>query len=156
MKPYIVLGTYKPTLWKAFRVGRDICGITKAAGLIPHIDPAHGPLHGAAWFNEALHAECRRRTFKTKQAEGWHYDGDTTPGSKPNCCLVLWSSTQPTWIKWQNLNHHFEAPEYFVPKPFEVILFRNMSCLHRRPPNCVKNRWTFRQRVAVPGHLELP
>lgn len=148
MKPYIVLGTYKPTLWKAFRVGRDICAITKAAGLTPHFDPKHGPLHGAAWYNEALHAECRRRTFKTKQAEGWHYDGDTTPGSQPDCCLVLWSSCQPTWIKWNG--------SVYTAKPFEVIVFRNMSVTHRRPPNCVKNRWTFRQRVAVPAHIQLP
>lgn len=155
MKPYIILGTYIPTVWKSFRIGRDICAMTKAAGLIPHVDPAHGPLHGAAWFNEALHAECRRRTFKTKQAEGWHYDGDTTQGSKPNCALVLWSSTHPTQIKRQQCSG-YDGDAVFVPKPFEVVLFRNMFCLHRRPPGVPYKRWTFRQRVAVPSHLELP
>ena len=146
MKPYVVLGVYKPTLWKAYRVGRDICALTRKAGLIPHVDPAHGPLHGAAWFNEALHAECRKRTFKTKQAEGWHFDGDTTPGSKPSCCLVLWSSCSPTMIKWQEGEK--EDQTVYVAKPFEVVLFRNDFCLHRRPPGCPRNRWTFRQRCA--------
>ena len=96
MKPYTILATYKPTLWRAWRIGRDICKITKDAGLVPHADPAHGPLHGATWYNDFLHAECRKRSFKTKQAESWHYDGDLEPGARPNCAIVLWSSTMPT------------------------------------------------------------
>src|SRR6266704_6685063 len=78
MKPYVVLGVYHPVIWKSWRVGRDLTRMTRELGLKPHVDPKHGPLHSVPWYSEELHAEVRRRTFKTKQAEGWHYDGDTT------------------------------------------------------------------------------
>ncbi len=148
-KPYIVLGTYKPSPWRAWRVGRSLTNLTRKAGLVPHIDPKHGPNHMTkAWFSEALHAEVHKKTANVKEAEGWHYDGDTTPGSKPECCLVLWSTSTPTEIMFQG--------KIYQPKPFEVILFRNMSVTHRRPANCPKDRWIFRQRVRIPSHLELP
>src|SRR5437868_5466712 len=101
MLPYKVLAYYKPTIWKSWRVGRDLTRMTRELGLVPHVDPAHGPLHSVPWWSEELHAEVRRRTFKTKQAEGWHYDGDTTPGSKPDCCLVLWATNTPTERRWR-------------------------------------------------------
>lgn len=147
MEPYIVLGVYKPQIWKSWRVGRDLTNLTAKWGLVPHVDPAHGPLTKVPWFSESLHAEVRRRTFNTKQAEDWHYDGDTTPGSKPNCCLVLWSTTCPTEISYNGV--------IYTPKPYEVIIFKNLSCRHRRPPHCPRKRWCFRQRVSVPEHLNL-
>lgn len=147
MIPYLVLATYHPTRWKAYQVGKDLTAITKANGLIPHVDPAHGPLLNVPWVSEELHAEVRRRTFKTKQAEDWHYDGDTTEGSKPDCCLVLWATNHPTEIKYEN--------KVYVPEPYEVVIFKNLSVRHRRPENCPRIRWVYRQRVAVPQHMEL-
>lgn len=147
MKPYQVLEIYHPTRWNSLIIGRDLTAITKKHGLIPHIDPAHGPLLKVPWVSEKLHAEVRRRTFKTRQAEDWHYDGDTTPGSKPNCCLVLWATNHPTEIQYQG--------KIFISKPYEVIIFKNMSVRHRRPVNCPRVRWVFRQRVAIPQHMEL-
>jgi len=148
MIPYIVLGTYKPTIWKSWKVGRELTEFTRKQGLIPHDDPKHGPLTTVPWFSMKLHAEVRRRTFNTKQAEGWHYDGDTTPGSKPDCCLVLWASNTPTEIQYQG--------KIYTPKPYEIIIFKNMSVRHRRPEDCPKVRWMFRQRVEIPKHMELP
>jgi hypothetical protein len=153
MKPYIVLGVYKPPVWKAFKVGRALCAMTKNAGLQPHVDPAHGPLNGAQWHSDMLHAECRKRSFKTKQAESWHFDGDLEPGAKTNCGIVLWSSCMPTLIKRQQ-GGGLEI--IYQPKPFEVVLFRNLFCFHRRPTGVPRDRWTFRQRVAVPAHIQLP
>lgn len=151
MLPYKVLGIYKPDEWKSWKVGKDLTALTKKLGLVPHVDPAHGPLNTSKkcpWVSLSLHAEVRRRTFNTDQAEGWHYDGDTTPGSKPNCCLVLWASNNPTEIMYQG--------KVYQPKPYEVIIFKNMSVTHRRPANVPKIRWVFRQRVTVPTNIQLP
>jgi len=148
MEPYLVLGVYKPEIWKSYIVGRELTALTRGWGLIPHKDPAHGPLHSVPWYSEPLHAEVRRRTFKTAQAEDWHYDGDTTPGSKPECCLVLWATNNPTEIQYQG--------RIYRPKPYEVVIFKNMSVRHRRPTNVPRIRWVFRQRVIVPEHLNLP
>lgn len=148
MKPYIILDKYYPIKWNAERVGQELTAITASYGLVPHIDPAHGPLLKVPWVSEKLHAEVRRRTFNTKKAEDWHYDGDTTPGSKPDCCLVLWATNHPTEISWQD--------KIYVPEPYEIVIFKNMSTRHRRPVGCPKIRWVFRQRVAVPNHLNLP
>lgn len=147
MKPYKVLGTYRPPVWSAKLVGQELTRLTEDFGLVPHVDPAHGPLLTVPWVSEKLHAEVRRRTFKTKQAEDWHQDGDTTPGSKPDCCLVLWATNHPTEIKYQD--------KIYVPNPYEVIIFKNMSVKHRRPEGCPRIRWVFRQRVEVPLHMEL-
>lgn len=146
-KVFLVLDTYHPKIWKSWRVGRDLTSITEKYGLIPHVDPAHGPLLNVPWVDEKLHAEVRRRTFKTKQAEDWHYDGDTTPNSRPDCCLVLWATNTPTEIMYKN--------KIYTPKPFELVIFKNMSVKHRRPANCPRIRWVFRQRVAIPQHLNL-
>lgn len=157
MKPYLSLGLYKPSRWRAYQVGRELTDMTCDLGLIPHYDPMHGPLEltGRNWVNKLLHAEVRRRTFNTTQAEGWHYDGDTTEGSKPDCALVLWASNNPTQIRWKD--YHGEVPpigrgtQIYQPRPYEVVIFRNLSCLHRRPPNVPRVRWVFRQRVQVPA-----
>lgn len=152
MIPYKVIGVFMPDMgdpyWKAWRVGRHLVALGVKKGLVPHVDPAHGPLTTVPWYNEALHAEVRKRSFKTKMAEGWHYDGDTTPGAKPECAIVVWASTMPTEIKWQGL--------VYQPEPWEVVVFKNMSVTHRRPAGVPKKRWVFRQRVRVPSHLSLP
>ena len=163
MNPYLSLGLYKPSRWRASVVGRDLTNLTCELGLQPHYDPMHGPLKltGRNWVSKALHAEVRRRTFKTQMAEGWHYDGDTTPGSRPDCALVLWASNNPTEICWRdnlkNDEEHFEKG-IWQPRPYEVVIFRNLSCLHRRPASVPRVRWVFRQRVDLPtkGVMELP
>ena len=160
MKPYLVLGRYVPTVWDVERIARSLCWITHKAGLVPHVDSAHGPLTKVPWFSVPLHAEVRRRSFKTKMAEGWHYDGDTTPGSRPGCALVLWASNNPTEIKF-NMSGvagmlRGPDPKVYQPKPYEVVIFANLSCLHRRPEGVPRIRWVFRQRVAIPTTMELP
>ena len=147
--PYKSLGIYRPERWSARRIGQDLCRLTRRAGCIPHVDPAHGPLERVAWRSDRLHAEVRRRSFKTKMAEGWHYDGDTTPGARPDCALVLWASNNPTEIKLRTPSDG----RVFQPRPYEVVIFRNLECLHRRPPGAPRVRWVFRQRVAIPGWL---
>jgi hypothetical protein len=163
LKPYLVLGHFVPTVWDAQRIARSLCWITHKAGLTPHVDPAHGPLTKVPWYSVPLHAEVRRRSFRTKMAEGWHYDGDTTLGSRPDCAIVLWASNNPTEIR-RRIDPCVESPGWtadgatsvYQPKPYEVVIFRNLRCLHRRPEGVPLIRWVFRQRVAVPQHLELP
>ena len=147
MIPFLVIAHYVPSKWNAQKVGKELTEATRRLGLIPHDDPAHGPLHSAAWFSDELHAEVRRRTFKTKQAEDWHYDGDLGGGANPNCALVLWSTNHPTEIMYNN--------KIYVPNPYDLVIFKNMSVRHRRPPGCPRIRWTFRQRTQVPEHLNL-
>ena len=150
MKPYEVLIVYHPNSWSAKQIGRDLTHITENFGLIPHVDPAHGPLtlKKPNWASEELHAEVRRRTFRTRQAEDWHYDGDLGGGANPNCALVLWSTNHPTEIKYNGI--------IYTHDPYELVIFNNLSVRHRRPPNCPRIRWTFRQRVQIPEHFNLP
>lgn len=144
-RPYTVLAEYRPQVWNANRIAADLLHITRSHGLKPHVDPQHGPLTKVAWVSLYNHAELRRRSFKTKMAEDWHYDGDTTPGSKPDCQLVLWASNNPTLIK----RRHGQDTTVYQPRPYEVVVFHNTVCLHRRPPGVPKIRWVFRQRCAL-------
>lgn len=142
--PYRVLGSYHPTFWKAWKVGRDLTNITKSHGLIPHDDPAHGPIHWKkGWYSDELHAEVRKKTSqRALQAEDWHYDGDTTPDAKPDCALVLWATATPTEFMYKG--------QIYQPKPFEIVIAKNLVVRHRRPAGCPVDRWVFRQRVATP------
>ena len=160
MKPYLVIGHYKPSKWRASVVGRDLTDLTCELGLEPHIDLSHGPLplKGRNWVSTVLHAEVRRRTFNTTQAEGWHWDGDLDSNSKPDCAIVTWASNHPTEIKWRNTPEDKEFDLIFAARPYEICIFRNLACLHRRPPNCPRVRWLFRQRICLDSarHLKLP
>ena len=151
MTPYRVLQSYMPNLEtaKAYQVGKYITDLTASLGLVPHVDPVHGPNPmKKAWYSIPLHAEVHKVTGSKKDAEGWHYDGDMKVGSDPNCCLVLWSSNTPTLIKYES--------KIYQPNPWDIIIFKNMSVVHRRPDSCPYHRWLFRQRVAVPEHMTLP
>lgn len=145
MKPYIVLSMYKPSKWRASIVGRELTDLTDSLGLVPHYDPLHGPLEltGRNWCSKLLHAEVRRRTFSTNQAEGWHYDADLNPDGNPDCSLVTWASNNSTQVKWRI----GADTTIYQPRPYEVVIFKNLECLHRRPPNSPRVRWLFRQRV---------
>lgn len=153
MLPYRVLESYKPSKWRSSLIGRHLTDLTRDLGFRPHVDVAHGPLKltGRNWCSPALHAEVRRRTFKTTQAEGWHFDADLEPSGDPNCLICLWASNTPTQIKWRNRSGVPQDREFeiiYQPRPYEVVVFNNMECLHRRPPNAPRVRWVFRQRLA--------
>jgi hypothetical protein len=154
VKPYLVLAIYRPSRWRASTVGQELTAITQELGLQPHQDSSHGPLHltGRNWVSFLLHAEVRRRTFATKQAEGWHWDSDLDPNGNPNCAIVTWASNNGTQIKWRG------EEKIYQPSPYEVVVFNNSKCVHRRPPNCPRVRWLFRQRICLDSakHLELP
>ena len=148
-KPYIVLKPrYLPKAWRAWRIGRDLTRLTRGLGLIPLDDPAHGPQTFRAWCDEKLHAEVGWVTYKKGQGEDWHQDGDLSPGSKMDNAMVLWANRTPTEFRFNG--------KIYQPKPFEVILVRNLGCHHRRPANAPKKRWMFRQRVEVPKNMKLP
>src|ERR1051326_2918296 len=98
-KPYIILATYYPKVmppdkwnvkagWRAWKVGVDLCAITKKAGLVPLYDPIHPAQTWPSWYDSKLHAEVKKWTPTHPGGESWHYDGDTTPGAKTECALV--------------------------------------------------------------------
>lgn len=148
-KPYVVLKErYIPKRWRAWRIGRDLTTLTEELGLVPLDDPIHGPQVFRAWCDEDLHAECGWVTYRGGPAEDWHYEGDTTPGAKTDSALVVWANRTPTEFKYDG--------EIYQPKPFQVVIGRNLGCLHRRPGNAPKRRWFFRQRVEIPTHIKLP
>lgn len=137
IKPYSILGYYKPSKWSAWRVGRDITRITRDAGLKPlqHADSRYAK---APWSDPTLHAHVRRRTLRSSDGAGWHQDGDY--GHVPmDHGLVFWSSNSPTEFKVDGV--------VYQPRPYEVVYFRNLSCYHRRPIDAPRVRWFFRQRV---------
>ena len=149
MKPYVVLEErYVPRRWRAWYIGRALTRLTRGQGLIPLNDPVHGPQNFRAWVSQELHAECGWVTYKGNQGEDWHQDGDLKPGSKMDNAMVLWANRTPTEFQYQG--------KIYQPKPFEVVLVRNLSCKHRRPANAPERRWIFRQRVEVPKNFDLP
>lgn len=150
MTPYIVLGTYYPTLWRAWKVGEDLTAITRSLGLLPHNDFEHGPQEWCPWFSRKRHAEVIKRTPYQGQSEGWHYDGDLKSKANPHCAIVTWASATPT--QWKNTN----SEVIYQPEPFRIIIANNYTKRHRRPPNCPRDRFLFRQRVAIPTHIVLP
>lgn len=148
-KPYVVLKErFIPKRWRAWYIGRRLTELTAKKGLIPLDDPVHGPQTFRAWCDEDLHAECGWVTYKGNQGEDWHQDGDLKEGAQMDSCLVLWTNRTPTEFLYKD--------KIYQPKPFQLIIARNLGCKHRRPANAPKRRWVFRQRVEVPEHIELP
>lgn len=148
-RPYVILQErYIPSKWRAWRIGRDLTALTKLLHLKPLKDSVHGPQTFRAWCDEELHAECGWRVYSNGAGSDWHQDGDTTPGSRMNNAMVLWSNRTPTEFLYKG--------RIYQPRSFEVILVRNLSCKHRRPGSVPERRWLFRQRVEVPKHIYLP
>lgn len=151
MTPYVVLGTYQlPSPLKCWKIGEDLCKMTKKLGLAPLHDPNHPAQDWCPWSSNFLHAEVKKNAagIVPAKANVWHYDGDTTPGAETDCGIVLWSNVAPTMIR------HNESEKVYRPKPFEVVLFRNSRCTHRRPDDAPYHRYIFRQRVNVPNWLK--
>lgn len=144
--PFTVIGEYRPTEWKAYKVGRDICRITRQAGLVPLVDPVHGPQTWTPWHNEELHAEVKKRSPRNPKGEDWHQDGDLDPGSVMDHALVLWATNTPTQFR--------VGSDVYQPKPYSIVVARNLGSFHRRPPDAPRVRWLFRQRVVVPAWLK--
>jgi len=147
--PYVVLCEYHPSRepWRAWRIGRELTAITGKLGLRPHVDAVHGAQETSSWCSPELHAEVRRFTQAHAQGEGWHQDGDLKPGSGMDHAQVLWCNVNPTQFQWNG--------KVYQPKPFEVVIARNLGCYHRRPPDAPRERWVFRQRVALPRFISL-
>lgn len=149
--PYLVLGHYKPSVYRGSVIGPAILALIAKHNLVPHIDPVHGPQTTSIWCDEAKHAEVRRFAQPGGQGAAWHQDGDLKDGAGMDHAAVLWASVCPTEFKVDDT--------IYQPKPFEIVIARNLGCYHRTPPNAPKpptRRWLFRQRVAVPHYLALP
>lgn len=153
-KPYVTLTFYHPDQMKAWIVGRDLTAYTARIGLepLPGTDKIKQNL-GAAWYRADRHAEARLTAVPGSEGTGWHQDGDTSPGANMDHALAVWADREPTQLHW-NVRHRGE--EVYQPSPFELILFRNLSCFHRRPPEASGFRMSFRQRVKIPSHIALP
>ena len=146
MKPYIVLGTYDPSQWRASIIGQELVAFTKKKGFVPHYSP---PMlkkqEWATWSSKMYHASVVRWAVPTYEGVNWHQDGDNVPGANINCGLVLWANRDPTEIKFSG------DSKIYTPQPFEVVAFDNVFCYHRRNPYLEGKRWLFRQRVAMPA-----
>ena len=157
--PYILLAYYHPVIfppdkwnssagWRAWKCGEDLTEITRKAGLKPFYDPLHGPQEWWPWSSIKLHAEVHKWHPGTHKAEDFHQDGDQCPGAKMNHASVVWASNNPTQFRVNN--------KIYQPNPFEVVLFRNLGCYHRRPPGTPEDRFFFHQVVQLPNFMELP
>ncbi len=147
--PYLVLKErYCPKTWRAWQIGRYLTRLTGELGLVPLDDPVHGPQTFRAWCDEALHAEAGWVTYGGGQGRDWHQDGDTKPGSRMDNAMVLWANRTPTEFRSNG--------RIYQPKPFQVIIVRNLGCEHRRPADAPSRRWSFRQRVELPTFIQLP
>ena len=147
--PYKLLRTYVPSVQRAYRVGRDLTAFTYECGLKPLPNPHLIRQNtGAAWYNAALHAEARLTAVPHSEGTGWHQDGDMSPGCNMNHALVVWADRDPTQLSYNG--------KVYQLIPNEVVIFRNLICLHRRPPLTKGFRMSFRQRVEVPEWFGLP
>lgn len=152
--PYIVLAVYKPfrlenEKLKSFcaRIGNDLTAITKQNGLTPLKNDEIQRNKRPIWSNYNAHAEVRVTAVAGSQGEQYHQDGDLN-NTNMNFGMCVWASKTPTEIKVGN--------KIFQPQPYQLVLFKNLSCYHRRPSGIKGRRFFFRQRVKVPNHIELP
>ena len=145
--PYIVLATYKPLIRKCSAIGRDLTAITRDLGLKPFRNDEIKRNTKAAWSSYSLHAEVRKTAVPGSEAEGFHQDGDTSTRDM-DFAMVVWASKTPTEVR--------VGSNIFQPKPYELVIFRNLACYHRRPKGIEGKRYFFRQRVVVPKHIQLP
>ena len=148
MKPYQIIGYYKPSKLRGSIIGPDILSVISKFGLTPLDDPEHGPQVTSIWCDEALHAEVRRFAQPGGQGSSWHQDGDLADGSRMDHAAVLWSNKCPTEFK--------SGGTIYQPQPFEIVIAYNLKGYHRTPPNVPKppeRRWFFRQRIEIPTHL---
>ena len=148
--PFLLMGTYKPKRYRGSLIGEYLTKFTERLGLVPLVDGVHGPQVTSIWCNEKLHAEVRRFA-QHSQGSSWHQDGDLAPGSNMDHAAVLWAAVTPT--------EYNVGKEIFRPEPFEIVIARNLGCVHRSPPDAPhppERRWFFRQRVELPTDIELP
>ena len=141
MKPYKILGKYKWSKRYCSIIGKELTEFTKTLGFVPL-----GSIGGknnvkAAWSDDELHAEVRMTAVPGSEGTGWHQDGDTTLGASMDHGLIVWANTHPTQFRvWDDI---------WQPEPFEVVLFKNLDGMHRRPPDTPAKRFMFRQRVEI-------
>jgi hypothetical protein len=145
-KPYIVLKVYRPKENKCLTIGQDLTNITKELGFIPFKNDEIKRNEKAAWFDYELHAEVRKTAVRGSEAEDFHMDGDTSTNDM-DFAMIVWADNAPTQFKFNK--------KIYQPKPFELVIARNLSCYHRRPHNIQGDRRFFRQRVEVPKHIKL-
>jgi len=151
--PFVVVGTYRPTKYRASRIGKYLTRFTNDLGITPLKDGVHGAQATSIWCDEALHAEVRRFA-QHAQGSGWHQDGDMAPGSNMDHAAILWASVTPT--EFSDMLVHAKI---YRPEPYEIIIVRNLCGYHRSPPDAPKKptrRWFFRQRIEVPKWMDLP
>lgn len=137
--PFVVLGTYRPTSDRAWRVGRDLTRLTASLGYVPFPKLAGKTNEGAAWQRPELHAEARLTGHRDAEGSSWHQDGDNTPGADMNHTLILWADREPTQFLVDG--------RVYQPCPYEIVAFGNLRGAHRRPPSVEGFRMSFRQRV---------
>lgn len=153
VKPFKVITTYKwgPKGRYCSKIGEDLLEITRELKLVPFDNDEIQRNEKAAWFDYKNHAEVRMTAEEGSQGTGWHQDGDTST-SNMDCALVLWTNRDPTEFKFKGIT----PSPISTPKPFELVIARNLSAYHRRPPNAnggKPTRFIFRQRVEVPSWL---
>lgn len=147
--PFVVLKKWKwgPKGRYASKIGLALTDITRDMGLVPLINDEIQRNPKAAWFDYDLHAEVRMTAVKGSEGVGWHQDGDTST-SDMDFSLVLWASRDHTQFKFP------DSVQVYQPKPFELVIAKNLDAYHRRPPQVEGRRWQFRQRVVTPPWLE--
>src|SRR6266404_2138529 len=112
--PYVLLGSYKPTKWRAWKIGRDLTSMTKEWGLKPHAsEPMLKIMEKSSWKDYKLHANVCRFAHPEYEGSSWHQDGDHAPGADMRCALVLWASRNPTEIKGSD-------DKVYQPEPYEI------------------------------------
>ena len=151
MKPYVVIGHYRPKRRRGSIIGPAILSRIAHLNLVPKLVGSWGPQTTSIWHSWPDHAEVRRFVQPSGQGGAWHQDGDLEPNSDEimNHAAVLWADSYPT---------EFKTPDGMIhrPEPFEIVIASNLACHHRSPadaPAPPTRRWFFRQRVEVPSFL---
>jgi hypothetical protein len=148
VRPFVVLGTYEPKRWRAHLIGEHLTAFTASLGLVPLDDSMIQRNARPIWQDDDLHAEVRRSAVRDSQGTSWHQDGDTSTKDL-DFALVLWSERDCTEFR-------AKSGKVYIPQPFDIVIARNLGCLHRRNPLTEGKRWSFRQRVELPTTMTLP
>lgn len=141
-QPFTVLAIYHPKVWRGSAIGAELTRLTRDLGFKP-LRTKRMRLHkNAKQRKRRLHADVTNQADPNTEAASWHQDGDLTLGFPMNHAIVVWCNRAPTEFEYDG--------RIYRPKPFQVVIARNLACRHRQPPAAAGRRWFFRQRVELP------
>jgi hypothetical protein len=144
-KPWKVIGRYRPSTKDPAKIGEHLVKLTAELGYTPGPQQdGPRPYLFADWksrFKDLAEVRHRLPDASNLGDSHWHQDGSGTKG------MILWSSAQPTELRWVGWDGSGGKWITETPNAYDVILVNNSKCDHRAQYPITKERFFFRQYV---------